>query len=448
MKKLIITFYFILSSFLAFSQYIEGKVLDAETNQPIEGVHVIVKGINRGVLTNSKGNFYIKFPFKIVKSDVIKFSHLTYGTLEIPYVQKKKNYSVFLQIDVTKLKEVNLLSKRNLKPSLKYETLSKMKNAVRSFGSFQKDGKIYVLGGDVSYTYNGFIRVMENDPERLFAKMMSGTLRNYYKDSYNGNLQIFDIENNSWEKSDKKFRKRAFHDIQQIKNQLYIFGGKRLSKSKKREFLDDKIEIFNLENNTIEIDETNPHQAVDFASFVYNNNLIVMGGSIKENSIGVKEYSNRVNSFNSETGYWHQIGSMPVAKEASGVLVNDKFYLIGGYKAKALFSIESFNLKTGKWKKEGDLFSGISKPALAANNGIIYIFNNGKLVTFNTLTSEMNEYLIELFLSNSKMFFYKNKLYILGGSDENNYSSYPSKGVYSVDIEELNNTKIRKMQSF
>ena len=448
MKKMLLITCFLCSSFLTFSQYIEGKVLDAQTNKPIEGVHVIMKGINRGTQTNSKGNFYLKFPVKIIKSDVIKFSHLTYGTVEIPYIQKKKNYSVYLQLDVTKLQEVEIRNKRNLKPSLRYETLANMKNAVRSFGSLQKDGKIYVLGGDVSYEYNGFKRVMEYDPESLFAKMMGGTLRNYAKDSYNGNLEIFDIESNTWKKSDNKFRKRAYHNIQHINNELYIFGGKRMSASKKKEYLDDKIEIFNLENNTIEIDDTNPHQAVGFTSFVYNNNLVIMGGSFKQNNIGVKQYTNKVHSFNPETGHWYQIGSMPVAKETNGVLVNDKFYLIGGYKAKALFSIESFNLKTGKWKKEGELFSGMIKPALAANNGIIYIFNNGKLVTFNTLTAEMNEYLIELHLENSKMFFFNDKLYILGGFNENNYSMYPSKGVYSIDIEELPKTKIHKSESF
>ncbi len=57
---------------------------------------------------------------------------------------------------------------------------------------------------------------------------------------------------------------------------------------------------------------------------------------------------------------------MPVAKETKGILVNDKFYLIGGYNGKAPFSIESYNLKTGKWKKEGELFYGISKPALTS----------------------------------------------------------------------------------
>jgi N-acetylneuraminic acid mutarotase len=448
MKQILLITCFLLTSFSSFSQYIEGKVLDAETNKPIEGVHVIVKGINRGALTNAKGNFYIKFPYKVIESDVIKFSHLTYGTVEVPYIQKKKNYMVYLQLDITKLKEVEIRNKRNLRPTLKYETLSKMNNAVSSFGSTLNDGKIYVLGGDVSYHYNSFKRVMEYDPESLFAKMMSGTLRNYSKDSYKGNLQIFDIESNSWKDSDIEFRKRAYHNIQHINNKLYVFGGKRLSKSRKKEYLDDKIEIFDLEKNSIQIDDTNPHQAADFTSFVYNNNLVVMGGSIKQNSIGVRQYTNKVHSFNPETGHWHQIGSIPVAKETNGVLVNDKFYLIGGYNAKALFSIESFSLKTGKWKREGELFSGMIKPALATNNGVIYIFNNGKLVTFNTLTAELNEYLIELYLKNSKMFFYNNKLYILGGFNENNYSVYPTKGVYSIDIEELPKTKIHKSESF
>ncbi len=62
-------------------------------------------------------------------------------------------------------------------------------------------------------------------------------------------------------------------------------------KVEKREYLDDKIEIVDLKTNSIKVDATNPHQAVDFASLVYKNNLIVMGGSIKQNNLGVKQYS-------------------------------------------------------------------------------------------------------------------------------------------------------------
>ncbi len=196
MKKSIITALLILSSFLTFSQYIEGTVLDAETNKPIEGVHVFMKGINRGTLTNVKGNFYLKFPYEIVKSDVIKFSHVTYSYCRNSLYSKKKNYSVYLQIDVTKLEQIEINNKRNLRPTLKYESLAKMKNGVYSFGSLLKDGKIYGVGGNVSYIQNEFKKLMEYDPESLFEKMMSGTLRNYQKDSYNGDFQIFDIENN------------------------------------------------------------------------------------------------------------------------------------------------------------------------------------------------------------------------------------------------------------
>ena len=90
MKQILLITCFLLTSFSSFSQYIEGKVLDAETNKPIEGVHVIVKGINRGALTNAKGNFYIKFPYKIIESDIIKFSHLR-GSL---YSKEKELFGV------------------------------------------------------------------------------------------------------------------------------------------------------------------------------------------------------------------------------------------------------------------------------------------------------------------------------------------------------------------
>ena len=59
MRNFILFFIFSLSTFFSFSQYIEGKVLDANTNEPIEGVNVYMKGINRGAITNERANYYL-----------------------------------------------------------------------------------------------------------------------------------------------------------------------------------------------------------------------------------------------------------------------------------------------------------------------------------------------------------------------------------------------------
>lgn len=442
MKKITLFLIFSLLSFLSFSQYIEGKVVDANTNKPIEGVNVYMEGINRGAITNEKGNYYLKFPYQIVKNDVIRFSHIAYKELEVPYIPKKKNYSVNLFIDLKKLEEIKISEKRNLKQSISYKTLSSMKNGVHSFGSILIDDKIYVVGGDASYEYNQFKKVLEYDPERAFPKLLQGVIHNSKKESYNGDLQTYNIKNDSWIKSKSKFKKRAYHNLNFYNNIIYVVGGKNIVPNRKHEYLDDKIEVFDVDKDTIIIDNTNPHQAVDFASFTYNDTMILMGGSLKLKNNGFKEYSNKVHLYDIKTGNWYQLGNMPIAKEVKGVLIEDKIYLVGGFNNKPLSSIETFDLTTQKWKKEGNLFYGISKPAITHKDHIIYFFNNEKISTYNVLTKELNEYLIDLPLQASELYYSDNTLYILGGFRKNNYSLFPSRGLFSIDIAEFNKTKI------
>jgi len=355
MKKFTLFLIFSLSSFLSFSQYIEGKVLDANTNKPIEGVNVYMEGINRGAITNEKGNYYLKFPYEIIKKDVIHFSHIAYKKLEIPFLQKKKNYSVNLLIDLKKLEEVKISKKRNLKQSISYKKLSSMKNGVHSFGSILIDNKIYVIGGDASYSNNEFRKALEYDPDRAFQKLLSGVIKNSNKDSYSGDIQTYNIKKDSWIKSKSKFNKRAYHNLNYDKNKIYVIGGKNISANGKFEYLDDKIEVFDADKDTIIVDNTNPHQAVNFASFTYNDIMILMGGSLKLKNNGFKEYSNKVHLYDIKTGNWYQLGNMPIAKEVKGVLIKDKIYLVGGFNNKPLSSIETFDLTTQKWKK----FKGI-----------------------------------------------------------------------------------------
>ena len=447
MKKILLSTYFLFSTFLSFSQYIEGKVVDAQTNKPIEGVTIYMDAINRGAVTNEKGVYYLKFPYKIVKSGSIRFTHITYKDLEIPYVPEKKEYSVSLLIDLQKLEEVNLSYRRNLKKTMPYKVLSSMKTATHSFGSLLKDGKIYVVGGDVSFEHNEFKKIMEYNPDRLFEKLMNGTARNYKIEKYNGDLQTYDIKNDVWTKSKSKFKKRAYHNLNSYTNKIVVLGGKNISANGKFEYLEEKIELFNIDKDTIIIDNTNPHQAANFASFTYKDNLILMGGSLKIKNNGFKEFSNKVHLFNFKTGNWYQIGNMPISKEVKGVLIEDKIYLIGGFNKRSLSSIEVFNLKTQKWTKEGNLLYGIRKPAITHHKNIIYFFNDGKISSYNIVTKELNEYLIELPLKAAEMFYADNKLYILGGFKENNFSLRPSKGLFSIDINEFNNTRINNSKT-
>jgi len=409
-----------------------------------------MEGINRGAITNEKGNYYLKFPYEIVKNDIIIFSHIAYGKLEIPYTQKKKNYSVQLIIDLKKLEEVKISEKRNLKQSISYKKLSSMKSGVHSFGSILIDDKIYVIGGDVSAGENTFMKTLEYYPDiddfgEFLAK--ASRYRSFLKIRYSVDLQTYDIKNDSWIKSKLKFKKRAYHNLNFYNNKIYVLGGKNSSANGKFQYLDDIIEVFDIDKETIIVDNTNPHQAVDFASFTYDDTMILMGGSLKWKNNGFKEYSNKVHLYDFKTGYWYQLGNMPIAKEVKGVLIEDKIYLVGGFNNKPLSSIETFDLTTQKWKKEGNLFYGISKPAITHKDNMIYFFNDGKINTYNTVTKELNEYLIELYLEASEMYYDDDTLYILGGFKKTSYSMYPSSQLFSIDMNEFNKTKIHNSKT-
>lgn len=448
MKKSALLLILLFSTFSAFSQYIEGKIFDVKTNEPIEGVHVYLKKTGKGNLTDRNGEYFLKIGPKVKTNDTIFISHVSYKTVALPYVKGKNEYSVYLFPEINKLDEVNIINQRKLQSTIKYHTLASMQNAIHSFGSTLIDDKIYVIGGDASFEHNEFKKLMDYDPENALGVFMrKGGNHNW--ESYKGDLLLYDIKLNTWETITKpKFRKRAYHNLNTFDNKIYVLGGKRLAKNKKHEYLDDKIEVFDLENNTIKVDDTNPHQAVDFASFVYKDNIIVMGGSVKKNKLDVKKYTDKVHLYDIKSGYWYQLDSMPVAKETQGVLINDKIYLIGGFNKKALSTIESFDLVSRKWKNEGELFEGINKPAVTSNNNIIYFFDDGKISTYNVITKELNVYLIDLYLKSAKLYFKDNTLYILGGYKETSYSVFPSNELFSIGINEFENTKIHKSAIF
>jgi hypothetical protein len=152
--------------------------------------------------------------------------------------------------------------------------------------------------------------------------------------------------------------------------------------------------------------------------------------------------------YNTKTGFWYELGEMKVGKECKGVLVDDKIYLFGGFRDGERSEVETFDLKSGDWNELGNLFTKLSKPATAHNNQIIYLFEEGKLFTYNTVTKELNQFSIGLQFKDAEMHFYNNKLYIMGGYVESSTSITSSKGVYSIDVEEFDNTRVKKYQQF
>src|SRR5438105_8492447 len=94
----------ILSALQLFAQQktVSGIVLNQETNEPLQGVTVGIKGSDRSTITNEKGQFSINVSGN---ETVLKFSHVGFGYQEVP-VGAKSSFSVPLLKDNKQLEDV------------------------------------------------------------------------------------------------------------------------------------------------------------------------------------------------------------------------------------------------------------------------------------------------------------------------------------------------------
>jgi len=447
MRKILLAHILVFSSYISFSQNITGTILDEVTQVPLTGVHVYLKSTNEGTTTNSKGQFNLKTKSSPNLSDTLHISSVGYVTKNLTISNLTQNDNkIFLSEDIQQIKEVSITASVLLKPNIEYKKLAPLKKGIYAFGSALIEDKIYLTGGDLSSFKDMGKEVMYDygiGTNMSLIELLARTPANSNWQEYNGNLYIYDIHNNDWKKSELEFRKRAYHNIHVYKDHMYILGGKRLSSNRVYEYLEAKIEVFDIKRDTILIDHTNPHQAVNFASFVYKDNIIVLGGSNRKKSNGEKIYTNQVHLYDLNTGNWYELYHMPEAKETTGILVKEKIYLFGGFNLTSLKEIESFNLVTGEWETEGMLFNETERPALCYHDNIIYIFEDRKIYTYNILSKELNEYLINLDLKYTKLHYSDRKLYILGGYYEDEVSITPSSDIFSIDISEFKKTKTR-----
>ena len=89
MKKIMILFMFLLSSFFSFSQEIlvSVTITEKESNTPLPGVSVVVNGTAIG----SSSDFDGKYTIKASLNDVLVFSYLGYQTKEVEVTSSQLN---------------------------------------------------------------------------------------------------------------------------------------------------------------------------------------------------------------------------------------------------------------------------------------------------------------------------------------------------------------------
>lgn len=437
---------------LFFAQNIHGKILDSKSFSPIENVNIYLQNNkNNGTFSDNKGRFYLKLNSYTRRTDSVIFSILGYKKVKKTISNIEETNTILLTQKLQPLNEVTLSSNQKLNNSLPFKSLSKMPKGLYSFSAILVNGKIYVIGGDNSTYDDSFKKAVERAGEGKMMITFEEIQKEWYgsatRKNYNNKLLIYDIATDSWQGIEVKLENRAYHRANLYNNKIFILGGKKLSFNGKKEFLHQKIEIIDTQKTGVQIDKTNPHQAVNFASFVYKGNIMVLGGSLRQKKNGSKVYSDKIHQFNIKTGYWFEVGKMTVPKEVNGVLINDKIFLFGGESGNPLVDIESFDLITGKWENIGHLFQPISRPAVTSHDDTIYLFDDGRILIYDIEEKTLKQYKINLFLKNAGLQYYDGKLYIIGGYREDRFSKRPSNGLYEVDLKTLGNTKISSFKS-
>lgn len=356
-----------------------------------------------------------------MQNDSIVFSHVGYHTFKCTLRELKQlNYRVTLHEQPQRMQEV-VVSGKSRSPFLEWTEVASLPKPLYSFGGFLLDGKIYVIAGDETLV-------------RLVAtKTRTGTEANEYHSS---TIYVYDIATDVWKKHTDGLVPRAGHSAHFYKNKIFILGGKRFSTNRKLEYTDATMEIYDLNKDTLYIDPVNPHQAVDFTSFIYEDCLYVMGGAVKE-----KVFSDKIHTLDLKRGVWYELeDTIPAGRcgRMNGIRVGNKVYFFGGYRTAPLWTAASYDLQTRQWRRLCNLKEGVAYPGLAAHGDCIYIFENRNLQVYNIKTDTIRMYeLAALNKENAGLFYWNNTLYIVGGCTRQGIYVAPHKRVIAVDVSRI-----------
>lgn len=438
--------FFVLSSLCGQNKV---RVLDKEKHVPLVGVNVKSEKVT---VTDENGYFFLNRMSPISNTDTLTLSHIGYLTQKI-CIKDITDDAIYLTSRSYQIETLVVRGDKTLNESIAFEELAPLKRGVYAFGASLVGNRIYVIGGDSS------------------RKLLKNTKDLYLHNS--GRMQIYDIENDTWTLSDLKFSNRAYHNTHYNNGKIYILGGKRLAKNPNREYLNDLVEVYDIVRDTIYSSNSNPHQAVNFTSGIYDNSIFVLNGSVKEHKNG-KEYTSEAHLFDLETGYWYELEPIPYAYETPGIVIDSLLFQVGGFNNQKVPVINTYNLHTSEYQDVSTLPFNMERPALAYNeqNHILYIFEDDNFLTYNVLTKEMYSYKIDLGLKYNQMIYKDGFLYIVGGRDDKSDTyfnsitglvvvsagdsglvveeevSAPSQGLYRINIQTLNDTKRSRVRVF
>ncbi len=144
MKLRLLLSFLIFFPLLVCSQTIKGKVIDAETKEPLPYANIVLLSKNKGVTTNEDGLY--SFDIKDETNDLLMISYLGYATQKISLEQFAGAVTNKLNIELSEstsvIDEVVLEVKKAKYSSSKIIGVKKKKGLVRELSMGQKNVRL------------------------------------------------------------------------------------------------------------------------------------------------------------------------------------------------------------------------------------------------------------------------------------------------------------------
>jgi len=192
----------------------------------------------------------------------------------------------------------------------------------------------------------------------------------------------YDIPNDSWTKYDELLITRVGHTLEIIDNQIFIIGGHGYKPS--------RILKYNLKKKKIiEIESMMPSPADHFASIVYKNDIIILGGRNGSGNLNI------IRIFKLEKNQWLYNNSLPFSNSGHiAEIANSKIHIAGGEDIGKNVTSKAhwiFDIKKNKWEKSIDLPLGLHGLGSGVVNNKLYIFGGASEAGQKTYNSTQNK---------------------------------------------------------
>lgn len=158
----------------------------------------------------------------------------------------------------------------------------------------------------------------------------------------------YDPKTKLWEPRAPMPTARVFSAVCASNGKIYTLGG-----------IDDKnqdskvVEVYDPKTDRWERKRDMPFAQTRFAAVARKSQIYTVGGFHQEANRDANHA--RVDRYDPIHDTWHRLPDMPTPRHAlSAVLFKDRIWAIGGYSAhpRSETAVESFDLKTNRWKKE------------------------------------------------------------------------------------------------